>query len=117
MKRPIQHIIEEESRKAFAFLIPDGWVLNDFTKDYGKDINVEIFKNFRSTGKSFICQLKGTTQEFENGLLSVQIEVSTLEYYATVATPILLIFYRTITKEFYGIWANSLISCYRIKDK
>lgn len=117
MKRPLQHIIEEESRKAFAFLIPDGWVMNDFTKDYGKDINVEMFKDFGSTGKSFICQLKGTSQKFKDGLLSVQMELDTLKYYATVSTPILLVFYSTLTKEFFGLWANSLISCYRVKEK
>jgi tetratricopeptide (TPR) repeat protein len=117
LKRPLQHIIEEESRKAFAFLIPDGWVMNDFTKDYGKDINVEMFKDFRSTGKSFICQLKGTSQKFKDGLVSIQMELDTLRYYASVSTPILLVFYSTITKEFFGLWANSLITCYQVKEK
>jgi len=59
VKRNLQHIIEEESRVSFSQIIPLEWVKNDFVKDYGKDIHIEIFHNEHATGKSFICQLKG----------------------------------------------------------
>lgn len=109
MKRVRQHIIEEESRKEFANILPSGWVANDFHKDYGKDIHVEIFKNNNATGKSFIVQLKATDSENLHSDISIPIKVDILEYYETILTPVLLVFYSTKTKLFRGIWANFLL--------
>lgn len=116
MKRPLQHIIEEESRKEFANIIPNGWATNDFTKDYGKDIQLEIFKDYESTGNLFICQLKGSTQEVVDENISVQMEVSHLVYFSTIPLPVLLVFYSTRTKEFWAIWANKLHSTLNLKS-
>ncbi len=115
MKRVRQHIIEEESRKEFANILPSGWVANDFHKDYGKDIHVEIFKNNSSTGKSFIVQLKGTDSENIHDDISIPIKLDTLEYYESILTPVLLVFYSTRTKSFRGIWANYLLHTLNIK--
>ena len=97
MKRVQQHIIEEESRKSFAQLIPDGWVTNDFTKDYGKDIHLEIFRQNESTGNMFIAQLKGSSKKIIADTLCIQISTNSLKYYEDIDTPVLLVFYSTET--------------------
>ncbi|HVU93729.1 MAG TPA: DUF4365 domain-containing protein [Puia sp.] len=117
MKRVQQHIIEEESRKAFASIIPDGWVSNDFVKDYGKDIHLEIFKDLSSTGKSFIVQLKASSQNIVNSKISVRIEVEKLKYYEQYTSPIFLVFYSTKTKVFWGTWANNLLKSMSVSLK
>ncbi|MFC6999900.1 DUF4365 domain-containing protein [Rufibacter roseus] len=116
MKRVEQHIIEEESRKAFALLVPDAWVANDFTKDYGKDIHIEIFTNHNSTGKTFIVQLKGTSQNIKEGKIAIPLAVDMLSYYKSLDYPVLLVFYSTNEKRFWGIWANNLLDCLKIKE-
>lgn len=108
MKRVEQHIIEERSRKAFALLIPDSWAVNDFTKDYGKDIQLEIFKNYNSTGHIFTCQLKGTGKEIINGEIAISMEIDHLLYFSTLPLPMLLVFYSVREDQFWGIWANFL---------
>ena len=116
MQRPKQHIIEEESRKRFALLIPDEWVTNDFVKDYGKDINVEIFKDNESTvGKIFICQLKGSSKVVFNDVMEIPIKINVLSYYNTLQQQVLLVFYSTLNQKFWAIWANQLLHKYDLK--
>lgn len=117
MKRPAQHIIEEESRKKFALLVPDGWVMNDFQKDYGKDIHIEIFKNFLSTGLIFICQLKGSSQKIVNQTIKIPIEIEMLQYYSTLEQPVLLVCYSTETSDFWAVWANQLIHSFKLRPR
>jgi len=109
MKRNLQHIIEEESRVNFSQLIPLEWVKNDFVKDYGKDIHIEIFNNELATGKSFICQLKGKSGRIKNDSIAISIAVEDLEYFEQLDIPVLLVFYSITTKQFWGIWANFLL--------
>lgn len=116
VKRVRQHIIEEESRKAFSRIVPSEWVMNDFTKDYGKDIHVEIFKNEVSTGKTFIVQLKGSDQVINDNTFNIQIKTDTLHYFKSLSTPVLLVFYSTTENQFWGIWANGLIDFYNVKE-
>lgn len=116
MKRTTPHIIEEESRMEFARIIPLGWVKNDFTKDYGKDIHVEIFHNKKSTGNFFIVQIKGNSRPIKNDVIKVQVKAETLKYYNTLEYPVLLVFYSTIKKHFWAIWANKLYQLLDIKE-
>lgn len=117
MKRVNQHIIEDESRKAFANLVPNEWVLNDFQKDYGKDIHVEIFSNYMSTGRMFIVQLKASNQIIKNNKISIKIKVDALQYYQSIEIPVLLCFYSTRTKSFWGVWANALMSSIEVVER
>jgi len=115
LKRPLQHIIEEESRKQFALIVPNEWAANDFTKDYGKDIHLEIFKNYESTGKIFICQLKGSSQKIVDDTIKISMEIDHLQYFETLPLPILLVFYSTQTKGFWAIWANCLLQTFDVE--
>jgi tetratricopeptide (TPR) repeat protein len=115
VKRPKEHIIEEESVKAFKNLIPDSWVINEFTKDYGKDLHIEIFKNYEATGKIFIVQVKGSNQVIDNDSMSVSMKIDTLKYYQDLEYPVLLVFYSTRKKSFWATWANGLLSAVKIK--
>ena len=108
MQRPIQHIIETESKKKLNSIIPDHWVLRELPLDYGLDFMVEIFKEGRSTGNIFYLQLKGSGQNIKNNIISYQLNKEHIEYYSSIPTPILFVLYSTKTKQFWGIWANQL---------
>jgi hypothetical protein len=93
MKRPRQHILEDESILAFKQLLPEGWVANEFAKDYGKDIQVEIFRNGNATGNMFITQLKATDATIKNDLITVTMKKDHLNYFSSITTTVLLVFY------------------------
>lgn len=49
--RPRSHTLEDESRRAFAALLPSEWVVRSLPSDYGIDEQVEVFdKEGQATG-------------------------------------------------------------------
>jgi len=77
MKRPKQHIIETQSRKAFESLVPHHWVHRSLSPDYGLDYLIEIFKNSEATGQFFYVQLKGIEQKLSGNKIKISLSVST----------------------------------------
>jgi tetratricopeptide (TPR) repeat protein len=114
MKRPIQHIQETESRKAFESIIPNEWVYRPFSSDYGIDYQIEIFLNKESTGKEFYVQLKSSNQKVENNSVKITLDRKQLEYFQARPLPVLLVVYSTTVKMFYGIWTNSYLSIHKM---
>jgi hypothetical protein len=59
--RPEQHQTDSQGkallRSAFARL---GWTVNEIGEDYGRDFEIEVFRNTQSTGISFSVQLKSS---------------------------------------------------------
>ncbi|SFB74322.1 protein of unknown function [Flexibacter flexilis DSM 6793] len=108
MKRPQQHIIETKSKKQFESLIPDTWVARELGADYGLDYLVEIFKSNNSTGQLFFVQLKGTDSEIINDTISYQLSLDNIEYWNTITLPVLLIFFSSQSKKFWGVWTNEI---------
>lgn len=108
MKRPQQHIIETKSKKQFEALIPDTWVARELGADYGLDYLVEIFKSNNSTGHLFFVQLKGTDCEIVNDTVSYQLSLDNVEYWNTITLPVLLVFYSSQSKNFWGVWTNEI---------
>jgi len=58
-RRPIQHIMEDESYKIIKDALPKHWVVRDFNRpDYGIDIVIELFefveKEMTETLREFI---------------------------------------------------------------
>ena len=70
-KRPRQHILETESKKAFSFVIPSDWVINTPQFDYGIDEIVQIFEKQQITPYSFSVQLKATDDLSNKQLLTL----------------------------------------------
>ncbi len=114
MKRTRQHILEDESILALKQTLPSGWVTNEFAKDYGKDIQVEIFKKGNATGNQFIIQLKATDAPIKNDLVTVSMKKDHLIYFSTLSTPVLLVFYSSELNELRAIWANHLMESYQL---
>ena len=60
MKRPRQHVLEEESKRAFINLLPPEWIHREKHPDYGIDMEVEIVEDGKVTNNVFWVQLKAT---------------------------------------------------------
>ncbi|MBK7109434.1 MAG: DUF4365 domain-containing protein [Chitinophagales bacterium] len=117
MKRPEQHITETKSQRFFENIVPDEWVAREIKPDYGVDYIVEKFTNGQSTGKSFFVQLKGSTQEIENDTFKKQFDVANLEYYASLALPVLIVCVSVVTEQIWCMWSNNLTEAFALKDK
>lgn len=115
--RPIQHIIETSSKKAFEKLLPDEWVARQLSPDYGIDYMVEIFRDSKSTGKFFYVQLKGTDQKIHNNEVKVSLRISALGYYQSLPLPILFVVYSRPLAKFWGIWVNEYLRTKKIRKK
>lgn len=99
-KRTKQHILETKSEKYFINQIPDEWIYDRKTFDYGIDYEVEIFENYQTTGKKFLVQLKSHEKiNTENGLIKQIFKVSTLNYYLSLKQEVLIITFNDSKKE------------------
>lgn len=68
MKRHTNHQIDEAAIRMLHSVLPLNWVINEQTKDYGKDFHVEIGdEDDEMTGIGFFIQLKGhANAHFDN---------------------------------------------------
>jgi tetratricopeptide (TPR) repeat protein len=105
--RPRSHTLEDQSRRAFAALLPSEWVIRSLVSDYGIDEQVEVFdKKGRATGLMFLAQLKATdTHDLRSGL-KVSIKVDTLNYYRSLELPVMMVRFHSSTKKFYWRWLH-----------
>ncbi|MDP8202651.1 MAG: DUF4365 domain-containing protein [Candidatus Tenebribacter burtonii] len=115
MKRPVQHIIENKSKKLFNDIVPDEWVSRELGDDYGYDYLIEIFDNYKSTGKTFYVQLKGSSQKILKNTIQIQIDKDNLEYFNKSLLPVLLVFCSSTTNQVWAVWANELINTMKFK--
>jgi tetratricopeptide (TPR) repeat protein len=107
MKRPRNHILEDNSLAQFKSLLPSVWNLHTYVKDYGIDIQIEIFNDKgNSTGLRVYCQLKATDNSEDNDTLSLDKEH--FEYWAAHSDPVLLIRYFDKTKSFKWSWMHDI---------
>ena len=61
MKRPKQHQTDSEGKALLRQLFAKvGWGVNEVTEDYGRDFEVEVFRQGESTGIIFGVQLKSS---------------------------------------------------------
>ena len=107
MKRPRSHILEDNSVAKFKDLLPEKWVLHTYSKDYGIDVQIELFGNTgESTGLRVYGQLKATDKTEDKDTLSLHQEH--FEYWAAHSDPILLIRYFDATKSFKWCWMHEV---------
>lgn len=105
-RRPVQHQLEDASRAAFAHLVPQGWSLQDRSKDYGIDVDVEVFSEDEATGLRFGVQLKATASAGTRP--SVAIRGASLRYWLAQDSPVLLCFWDQETDRLWGRWAHHI---------
>lgn len=106
-RRPRQHALEAESRRAFASLLPSSWVVHDRGDDYGVDGEVEIFEAEQATGLTFYFQLKATDTPISTGVLRVRLKQSTANYLRSLDAPVLLVAYHAPTEKTFARWFHS----------
>ena len=107
MKRHRNHVLEDNSVSQFKSLLPEIWNLHTFTKDYGIDVQIEIFDiNGESSGLRVYGQLKATDKTKDNDSLSLDKEH--FDYWAAHSDPVLLIRYFDISKSFKWSWMHDI---------
>ncbi len=107
-KRPRNHQLEAESRRAFRNAIPSNWVVRDKTDDYGIDAEVEIFDELNnSTGHIFYVQLKATDKAELKEALKVRLEVDTFNYFFSLPCPVLIVLYVAERNQLFAKWSHA----------
>src|SRR4051812_16985490 len=103
-KRSRSHVLEEKSDKYFRICIPDEWIINQPSADYGLDYNIGIVINEMVTGLNFSVQVKASERFEHPEFAKVALETTTLNYYMVRLEPTMLIFYDVEVKKAYWSW-------------
>jgi tetratricopeptide (TPR) repeat protein len=110
MKRPRQHVLEDESRNALRIFLPSEWIIRDIKPDYGIDMEVEIVEDDEVTGKVIWVQLKATENKKPNQkTIPFSITTKHLKYYESCQLPVLIIYYIKSINTFYYLFAQEYI--------
>lgn len=116
-KRPRQHQIEDLSRLKFGLAVPRNWVCRDKSKDYGIDVEVEIFdSDDRATGLVFWAQLKATESNDVAIIRKVDLTIESIKYYKRLDIPVLIVRYSEKEDRFYFRWAHEIDLFYAKKN-
>lgn len=111
-KRPRQHQLEEESRRAFESVLPPRIVYRQQTPDYGIDGEVEEFDAEGSaTGRRFFVQLKATGETNLKKALRVHLKHETVSYFRAQANPVLMVRYVSSSKSLFARWFHAFDPC------
>jgi tetratricopeptide (TPR) repeat protein len=103
-RRPIQHQLEDESRRAFDAIVPSRHVFRSEYRDYGIDGEVEEFNEANeATGRRFRVQLKGTGADGADAMRE-RIRLDTAAYYRAQQEPVLMVRYVASSGRLYGRW-------------
>lgn len=106
-KRVRNHELEELSLAALRFELPPKWVIHDFRKDYGIDVQLEIFEaDGFATGLRCYGQLKATDNAANEDVLSL--DRDHFEYWGAHTDPVLLLRYYADTKTYFWCWLHDV---------
>lgn len=90
-------------------MLPNFWVCRTKDKDYGVDLEVEIFDDEGvSTGLMFYVQLKATDDILKEK--SVTMKTDRIEYLASLDAPSMIVRYCDTSGEFYFSWLSNVLS-------
>jgi len=110
IKRPEQHILEDESRLLFMLRLPREWIKRCKIPDYGEDIEVQIVDGDRVTEKVFWVQLKATnTQHDKFPIAFSKMKTKNLKQYEISPFPIFITYFVKPHNAFYCIFAQKYI--------
>ena len=99
------HILEEKSVHELRNIFPDQWVIREKGKDYGIDIEVEIFdKNEQPTGLVFWIQLKGTDSKSIKAKQSINMPLVKIRQLANYDVPVAIFRYNSDDNQYYFDW-------------
>jgi hypothetical protein len=109
------HVIDTQARKLVPNVFPNEWEHREITgRDYGIDMEIELFEQGNPTGQILLLQIKGTTKIIPNDIkkyFSFSIETKTLKYAERFITPFLLVICPVNEKPIkaYYIWLQDYI--------
>ena len=107
MKRDRNHVLEDLSVTALRAALPELWVTHEFHRDYGIDVQIEIFdKDGNTTGLRIYGQLKATDKSDCDDVLSLDREH--FEYWSSHSDPVLLLRYFAETRTLKWCWMHDL---------
>jgi tetratricopeptide (TPR) repeat protein len=107
MKRDRNHVLEDLSVTALRRALPELWVMHDFRRDYGIDVQIEIFDaDGNTTGLRVYGQLKATDKSEDDDVLSLDREH--FEYWSSHSDPVLLLRYFAKTKALKWCWMHDV---------
>jgi tetratricopeptide (TPR) repeat protein len=116
-KRPREHVLEEESRKAFENVIPSEWTIQKQEPDYGIDLQVNIFENAQATSQLFYVQLKATDSvKTLTETPRFTFKTERLLYYQTLPYPMMLVLYDATGKRIFYEWLHDYLESLSTKD-
>jgi len=106
-KRVRNHELEELSLAALRFELPPKWVIHDFRKDYGIDVQLEIFEvDGFATGLRCYGQLKATDNSADEDVLAL--DRDHFEYWSAHTDPVLLLRYYADAKQYSWCWLHDV---------
>lgn len=106
-KRVRNHELEELSLAALRFELPPKWVIQDFRKDYGIDVQLEIFEaDGFATGLRCYGQLKATDNAADDDVLAL--DRDHFEYWGAHTDPVLLLRYYAELKQYFWCWLHDV---------
>jgi hypothetical protein len=108
------HEIDTQARKIVPLALPRQWEYREVTgRDYGIDMEVELFENKVSTGQNLLVQIKGTEKDiiFEDGFSPFDIPTKTLMYSENFINPFILAVcnINDENKKIYYVWLQDYI--------
>ncbi|AGC76087.1 uncharacterized protein DUF4365 [Nonlabens dokdonensis] len=99
------HILEEKSVHELRNIFPDQWVIREKGKDYGIDIEVEIFdKKEQPTGLVFWIQLKATDSKLTKTKRSINMPIAKINQLAKYDLPVAIFRYNSDDNQYYFDW-------------
>jgi hypothetical protein len=107
-KRPKAHVVGYHAEQFVLFNLPREWISRQVSYDYGLDLNVEIVRNNRVTGKTFSIQVKALGEVKGKEDIRVRLKTSTINYMKERFEPVVLVVYVQSENDAYWIWANDL---------
>lgn len=106
-RRVRNHELEELSLAALRLALPSKWVIHDFRKDYGIDVQLEIFEaDGFATGLRCYGQLKATDNATDDDVLSL--DRDHFEYWGAHTDPVLLLRYYADENRYSWCWLHDV---------
>jgi len=107
MKRHRNHILESKSVTALKNILPETWVVHDYSQDYGIDVQIEIFDtDGNSTGLRIYGQLKATDKHENDDVLSL--DRDHFNYWTAHSDPVLILRFFAETETFKWCWMHDI---------
>lgn len=103
MKRPESHRKEDESFRYVEEVLEE-WVLNNLTKDYGFDYDIQIFEQGVSTELNFAAQIKSTDRSrMDSEHFKISLDTRHIDHFFKQKRPIMMIVYYKPQKLAYWV--------------